>query len=91
MQWDPERTPKLEKLPYRSIQIGISPALSKTWVEEWIVEIEDVTERARGLKAFLDGHRDANLGRLVSEGLVPEELVYDVPGDIQKILAMNLE
>jgi hypothetical protein len=91
VQWDSERTPKLETLPYRSIQVGIPPALSKTWVEQLIVEIEDVTERARGLKAFLNGHRDADLGRLVSEGLVPGERVYDVPEDIQKILAMNLE
>jgi hypothetical protein len=89
VQWDPERTPALEKLPYRSIQIGIPADLSKTWVEEWIVEIEDVTEKARGLKVFLDEHPDADLDSLVAEGLVPEERVYDVPEDVQKVLAMN--
>jgi hypothetical protein len=49
VQWDPERGPKLEVLPYRSIQIGIGEALSQKWVEEWIESIEDVTEKALGL------------------------------------------
>lgn len=50
VQWDPERTPGLERLPHRSIQIGIPAALSEQWADEWIVSIEDVTQTARNLK-----------------------------------------
>jgi hypothetical protein len=89
VQWDPERTPRLEKLPYRSIQIGISRELTKIWVEEWIVSIEDVTETARALKAFLDEHKDADVKDLVEAGLMPVECVFDVPDRTQKILGMG--
>uniref|UniRef100_A0AC35F9X8 DUF4291 domain-containing protein n=1 Tax=Panagrolaimus sp. PS1159 TaxID=55785 RepID=A0AC35F9X8_9BILA len=43
IQWDPERSIKLGKLPYRSIQIGLSKEAVEKYVNEWIVEIKDVT------------------------------------------------
>ncbi len=55
VQWDPERSARMEMLPYRSIQIGISGDVSRKWVEEWIDGIEDVTEMARKLKKAIDG------------------------------------
>jgi hypothetical protein len=87
VQWDPERSPEIEKLDYRSIQIGIGGNLSKTWVDEWIVEIEDVTEKAKELKKAVDENVDT--AELVKRGLLPEERVYDVPEDVVEILAMN--
>lgn len=91
VQWDPERTPSMEKLPYRSIQIGIPGKLSRTWVDEWIVSIEDVTERARDLKKAIDGGEVVDTRSLLARGLFPEERVYDVPEDLQKILCMDVE
>lgn len=44
IQWDPERTVKLDKLPIRCIQIGIPGCLVQQWVDEWIVSIQDVTD-----------------------------------------------
>jgi hypothetical protein len=40
VQWDPERGVALERLDYRSIQIGIGASISETWVNEWIESIE---------------------------------------------------
>lgn len=89
VQWDPERTPALGKLAYRSIQIGIPRSLSRIWVEKWIVGIEDVTERARELKQYLDEKSKASLEELVEAGLVPLERPYDLPDDVRAILKMD--
>ncbi|KAK7943469.1 uncharacterized protein PG986_012582 [Apiospora aurea] len=49
----PSARARLEKLGYRSIQIGVPAALQARWVAEWIESIEDVTEKARELKRFV--------------------------------------
>ena len=77
VQWDPERSPSLNVLPYRSIQIGISGKVGRVWVEEWIVGIEDVTERARRLKEVMGKEGEVMLEELVEGGLVPEERVCE--------------
>lgn len=91
MQWDPERDPRLQVLPYRSIQIGISGALSGSWSSEWIVGIEDVTEKARALKKALDEDSTLSLERLIDLGLMPVERTYPVSEELRKILKMNLD
>ncbi|PTB66979.1 hypothetical protein BBK36DRAFT_1140740 [Trichoderma citrinoviride] len=90
IQWDPERNARLEALPYRSIQIGIPPSLSTNWADEWIVGIEDVTERARALKKVLEEEPDVGEDELVMRGLVPEETPVDVPDDILTRLEMTV-
>ena len=89
VQWDPERTPALNKLPYRSIQIGIPRRLSQQWVEEWIVGIEDVTEKAQGLKRLVDERPEMSLDELVTAGVVPVERPFEIPEDVQAILKMD--
>ncbi|KAF7542803.1 hypothetical protein G7Z17_g11257 [Cylindrodendrum hubeiense] len=88
IQWDPERTPSLGVLPYRSIQIGIPGALSETWANEWIYEIEDVTETARELKRVIDERPDITTEELLKLCLVPEEKPFEVPESVQKRLEM---
>jgi hypothetical protein len=88
VQWDPERTIRLEKLEYRSIQIGIPAALSPEWTEKWIVSIEDVTERARELKRVLDERPDVTEEELVELGLVPVEKPFEIHEDLQRSLRM---
>lgn len=89
VQWDPERTVRLEKLPYRSIQIGIPGALVPQLVEG-IVKIEDVTERARELKRVLDERQEVSMVQLVEAGLVVEEEAFEVGADLRKTLRMDL-
>lgn len=91
IQWDPERTPKLGVLPYRSIQIGIPGAWSGKWADEWIAEIEDVTETAKELKKVLDQRPDITVAELVELGLVPEERPFEVPESVRAKLEMTVE
>ncbi|KAM7216331.1 protein of unknown function (DUF4291) domain containing protein [Rhypophila decipiens] len=95
VQWDPERSIRLERLDYRSIQIGIPGSLTEKWCEEMIVGIEDVTDKARELKRVLDLEADrpwewTELKELVRLGLVPVEREVQVPEDIRVLLGMEL-
>lgn len=89
IQWDPERTAKLEVLPYRSIQIGISGVLSTQWVAEWMESIEDVTDTAKELKKVLDEDPDISMETLLARGLIPHEEPYTVPDHIIQRLEMT--
>ncbi|KAG6827965.1 hypothetical protein H0H92_009826 [Tricholoma furcatifolium] len=97
VQWDPERSPSLGVLPYRSIQIGISGALSRKWVEEWIAGIEDVTDMARGLRDAVESKGKEGKGvewtveELVERGLVPREKVYEVGEELRRTLKMDVD
>ncbi|KAG9064504.1 hypothetical protein KI688_003694 [Linnemannia hyalina] len=88
VQWDPERTIRLHKLEYRSIQIGIPRAISSDWVEHMIVKIEDVTDKARRLKQVLDDKPDVTDEELIQLGLVPKEKPFELPERLQISLRM---
>ncbi|KAL8715494.1 MAG: hypothetical protein Q9220_000829 [cf. Caloplaca sp. 1 TL-2023] len=90
VQWDPERSIRMEVLPYRSIQIGISGEVRKKWVEEWIESIEDVTEMARNLKCRLDTETErVEIEEFVSQGLMPSERLYEVDDRLRELLEMD--
>ncbi|KAJ4347925.1 uncharacterized protein N0V89_009297 [Didymosphaeria variabile] len=89
VQWDPERGARLEKLGWRSIQIGIRGEVRERWIEEWIGSIEDVTEVARGMKKKVDEDADVGVKELVRTGLVPEERLYAVERGIVERLGMS--
>lgn len=89
VQWDPERSPAIEALPYRSIQIGISGAISEQWAREWIESIEDVTEKATALKTAVQVVA-WNQEELMRRELLPNERKYPVEPDLCKVLGMDL-
>lgn len=80
VQWDPDRTLALGRMEHRAIQVGLRGSLVGHYVNDWTLEIADVTELAHSVK-------DA-----VSTGselpLVPEERVYEVPPEIAQRLGM---
>ncbi|KAF9172738.1 hypothetical protein BGX21_005803 [Mortierella sp. AD011] len=88
VQWDPERTIRLHKLEYRSIQIGIPRAIISDWVEHMIVKIEDVTDKARKLKQILDDRPDVTDEELIQLGLIPTEKPFELPERLQISLRM---
>lgn len=88
VQWDPERTIRLERLPYRSIQIGVPGALVDELVKG-TVKIEDITARVRALKQALDTSEDIEIEELMAQGLVVPEQVFDVDEKLQEMLGMN--
>ncbi|WP_323181026.1 DUF4291 domain-containing protein [Streptomyces sp. NBC_01142] len=71
VQWDPERDLRLNPLPYRSLQLGLSGEASRRYADEWTVSITDVTEKARRIHALVrDGELEA------ADRLLPEERPY---------------
>ncbi|KAH7400900.1 hypothetical protein DE146DRAFT_478113 [Phaeosphaeria sp. MPI-PUGE-AT-0046c] len=88
VQWDPERTIRLERLPYRSIQIGVPGALVGELLKG-IVKIEDVTKRARALKKVLDMTDHIDGEELIAQGFVVKEQVFDVDEALEELLGMT--
>ncbi|OJD33920.1 atp-dependent rna helicase dhx8 [Diplodia corticola] len=90
VQWDPERSPRLERCAWRSLQVGIPPGLVQRWVDEWVVGIEDVTARARGLKEAVEGEGEAvDDAELRRRGLLPDERVYVLPADVAAVVGVD--
>lgn len=53
VQWDPERDPRLQPLPYRSLQLGLSGEAVRRYADEWTVAIRDVTPLAHEIQALV--------------------------------------
>lgn len=79
VQWDPERSPDLQPLPWRAIQIGLSGPAVQEYVQEWTLEIRDLTERVRRLHAM----------RPLDPAQLPNERPYPVSGEIMRRLGMD--
>ncbi|WP_232838560.1 DUF4291 domain-containing protein [Streptomyces geranii] len=77
VQWDPERSLRLDPLPYRSLQLGLSGEAAARYADEWIVGIEDVT----ALAAEIHGHVRAGQLDLAAE-LLPVERPYPLDADV---------
>ncbi len=81
-QWDPDRDLSLRRLEHRALQLGIRGSVVKNYVNNWILEIEEVTQLARDIQ---------NVVKSKSKHLpeIPEEKAYQVNVEIQKTLAIN--
>ena len=71
VQWDPERDLRLDPLPYRSIQIGLSQAAAELYVSDWILKITDITEVAHAICELVSSNKLDEATRAL-----PEERVY---------------
>jgi hypothetical protein len=86
IQWDPERSLRDAVLPYRSIQIGISRHVIREFVDEWIVSIEDATDRVRKMHELLrNGHADQ------AKRYLPIERVYPISRELGRSLLIDSE
>jgi Domain of unknown function (DUF4291) len=84
VQWDPERTIRGASLPYKSIQVGLSRHIIQRYVEDWTVEIRDITSRVHALRDLIQsGHTDKAKAQL------PRERVYPLPPTIAHRLGMT--
>jgi len=76
VQWDPERDLRLQPLPYRALQLGLSGEAVRRYADEWTVGIRDVTPLAHEIRALVSSGDLDSAGRLL-----PRELPYlDVDG-----------
>ena len=84
VQWDPERDMRGNKLPHRSIQVGLGRNIVPRYVEEWTVEIRDLSELVSRLRELRKA-RDFD----GAERLLPPERVYPAPPAISARLRMD--
>ena len=54
VQWDPERSLALARLPWRTIQIGLSGAAVAAYVREWIVDLTDLTDLTHAVHRLVE-------------------------------------
>lgn len=81
VQWDPERTLTGAAKDERAIQVGLSRHVIQQYVDDWTVEIRDLTPAVRKMAAHLrEGKRDR------AAALIPKERPYPVPDAIARRL-----
>ncbi len=81
VQWDPERSLRLEALPYRSIQIGLGGTAVPRYVNGWISGLSDVTDLAHKI------HDLVSAGQLDdARAALPVERPYPLPAPIARRL-----
>ncbi|GIH26143.1 hypothetical protein Aph01nite_44530 [Acrocarpospora phusangensis] len=85
VQWDPERSLTMQRLPHRSLQMGLSREAVHRYVDEWIVGIEDVTDLAHRIHALL---RDPGSCK-AAESALPAERPYPLPEEIAATCGMR--
>ena len=84
IQWDPERDMHLNRLDYRSIQIGLSGVAVHKYVREWIVRIEEVTTLARRIHVLLE-----ECQKVDARELLPLEEVYPLEESLKRRIALS--
>ncbi len=71
IQWDPERDIHLNKLEQRTIQIGLRNQAVENYINKWIINIEDITNRAHQIYELV------KMNKLdMAYNLLPEETIY---------------
>jgi hypothetical protein len=77
VQWDPERSLRLDPLPHRSLQVGLSGSAVHLYMNDWIETINDCTGTARAMHDLLRGGDVA-----AARTLLPDERPYPLPAHI---------
>jgi hypothetical protein len=83
-QWDPERALNGAKLERRAIQIGIRGETVARYVNEWILQLEEVTALAREI-----GQAVKERKKVLPE--VPHEDVYEVTDELKHSLGIRVQ
>ncbi|MFY0602134.1 MAG: DUF4291 domain-containing protein [Cyclobacteriaceae bacterium] len=79
VQWDPERDIHLKPLNYRSIQIGLSSVAVEKYVNDWIIDIKDITPICKKMSTLIESKSFEDL-----KSLLPVERPYLLPSHIAK-------
>jgi hypothetical protein len=71
IQWDPERTLRGKSMEIRSIQVGLSRHIVERYVQEWTIEIKDMTPIVRKIYGLLQQGQESK-----AKEFLPRERVY---------------
>jgi hypothetical protein len=82
VQWDPERSPRGAALNHYSVQVGIGRHLIRTFNDDWIVSLTDLTPRVRRAAALMRTGHAAQAQRLF-----PTERAYPLPRALEGLLS----
>jgi hypothetical protein len=81
VQWDPEYSVRDEKLDHRSIQVGLSRDIIGRYVNDWTVEIRDLTSLAHKISECL--RRGDVEG---AQALLPPEKPYPLDDELARLI-----
>ncbi|MFI6504709.1 DUF4291 domain-containing protein [Nonomuraea typhae] len=81
VQWDPERSSRGAALNHYSIQVGIGRDLIRTYADDWIVGLTDLTPQVRKAAALTQAGHAAK-----ARQLLPAERVYPLPRTLEDLL-----
>ena len=84
IQWDTERSIRGAGLNHFSIQVGISRHVIREYVDDWIVEIEDLTSTVTKIREAIRSGNQKHAQRLL-----PPERVYPVDPEIGKRILIS--
>jgi Domain of unknown function (DUF4291) len=71
LQWDPDRTPTGTRLERRAIQLGLREEFLKNYAQDWIIDIEDISDFVS------EPYQKVKQGDLKNL-FTPKELIYSV-------------
>ena len=86
VQWDPERSLRMQPLPYRSLQVGLSGEAVDRYLEEWTVSIDDITPAVETIRGRLKAGEES-----AAAGLLPAERPYPLPAVVAAVVGGSLE
>jgi len=81
IQWDPEKDIFLQPLDYRSIQVGLSNIAVEKYINDWILQIDNITDSCKEIHKFLNEDKIDE-----AKNLLPKEQFYPLPKDIALIV-----
>ncbi|WP_228925978.1 DUF4291 domain-containing protein [Streptomyces sp. DH7] len=84
VQWDPERSLRGAALNHYSIQVGIGRHLMRTFTDDWVVSITDLTPHVHKAASLIRAGHAAK-----SQRLLPSERVYPLPRALEDRLARS--
>ncbi|GHG02469.1 DUF4291 domain-containing protein [Streptomyces zaomyceticus] len=82
VQWDPERSPRGAALNHYSIQVGIGRHLIRTFADDWVVGLTDLTPQVRKASTLIRTGRAAKAQRLI-----PVERVYPMDRTLESVVS----
>ncbi|MBO0518469.1 DUF4291 family protein, partial [Streptomyces beijiangensis] len=81
-----ERDLHLNRLPYRSLQLGLAGEAARRYADEWTVSVRDVTPLAREIHELVrSGRNDAAARLLPKESPDPAPVAPTVRGSTRAV------
>ncbi|MCU4158279.1 DUF4291 family protein [Carboxylicivirga sp. A043] len=68
-------------LNYRSIQVGLTGIAVEKYVNDWIVSIEDISDKCRGINYLISDKKTEE-----ARNMLPLENIYPITDNVRSII-----